>query len=164
METLRLFLVIAVIIVWLSALVWMANDVWDTHGEGGCFVVLVLYVFLAPLFPLIVLGYLYMKHRLWYGTPSSRESTERVSQYNWRSTLGEDGAESSSGGPLENVNLSAAESDEELDLLLAEGRTEDAVNLAREKLETAQSFGDMAGMERYRKYAAYIRARGGGRK
>lgn len=163
MEGLNLTLVIVFIIVWLTALLWMANDVWETHGAGGCFVLLVLYFFLAPLFPLLVLGYLFMKYRLWHGGPSAPTPAERVSQYDWRSRLGSE-TDQQPLHPAADVNLSASDSDEEIDLLLAEGKVEEALALVREKFDTAKSFGDTRGMERYRKYAGYIRARGGGRK
>ena len=124
-------------------------------GVGGCMVIGLIYVVLAPLFPLIAIGYLLMRTSM-YSSPSKTEKEERVNQWNWRGSQSQDGQ---AGQRIPQI--SATESDERIDVLLAEGKREEAMRLAKESYELASSFGDVSGAQRYRKYVDYIQ-RGGG--
>lgn len=158
MQGLNLAVVIVLLLVWVGVLIWLASDIFDQFGCSGCLVFLVLYFFLAPLFPLIVIGYLLLKAH-WQGGPSrTAEKSERVTQFNWRSQrLPAEEDRGHAGAP---AGISAAESDEEIDLLLAEGKPSEALERATDLYEMAKSFGDASGMKRYRKYIDYIHSGG----
>ena len=158
MEVLHPALAIVLIIVWLVALVWVLNDVSDQFGCNGCMVFALIYILLFPIFPLVIIGYLLLKAQ-WQGSPpKSRDRSEQVTQFNWRSQrLPSAERAERTGAP---TGISAAESDDEIDLLLAEGKLSDALERANERYDLAKSFGDASGMKRYRKYINYIHSGG----
>ncbi len=148
-------LIFIAIIATLSAFAWMIFDVWENIGIGGCLVMGIICILLSPILPLILLGYIFLRHKF-YGNSALTESTERVNQWTWR------GAQTDGGQTGQRIpQISAAESDENIDILLAEGKRDEAMRRAKESYDIAQSFGDINGMERYRKYLEYIQ-RGGG--
>jgi hypothetical protein len=158
MEVLHPALVIVLIVVWLVATIWVLNDVADQFGCTGCTVFALIYVLLFPIFPLVIIGYLLLKAQ-WQGSPARpRDRSERVTRFNWRSQRlpSDEGTERASAP----AGISAAESDEEIDLLLAEGKLSDALERATERYNLAKSFGDASGMKRYRKYIHYIHSGG----
>lgn len=59
--------------------------------------------------------------------------------------------------------ISAEESDEQIDVLLAEGKREETLQAAQEAFALAQGFNDIQGARRYRKYLEYIKRGGGAR-
>ena len=151
--TMAIYIILA--IAYVGVLIWLANDVFDNMGLGGCAVVGIIYVVLAPLFPLIAIAYLLMRTSM-YSSPSRTEKEERVNQWNWR------GAQTDGGQTGQRIpQISAAESDERIDILLAEGKREEAMHLAKEQYDLAVSFGDVNGAQRFKKYLDYIQ-RGGG--
>ena len=148
-------IIFVIAIAYVGVLIWLANDVFDNMGLGGCVVVGIIYVVLAPLFPLLAIAYLLMRTSM-YSSPSKLEKEERVNQWNWR------GAQADSGQTGQRIpQISAAESDERIDILLAEGKREEAMRLAKEQYDLAASFGDVNGAQRFKKYVDYIQ-RGGG--
>lgn len=155
MDTLYGALLFIVIIATLAAFAWMIFDVWENIGIGGCVVLGIIIVLLVPALPLIILGYVFLRHKF-YGNSAPTESTERVNQWTWRNAQAEGGQ---SGQRIPQI--SAAESDERIDILLAEGKREEAMQLAKESYDIAKSFNDMNGANRYWKYMDYIQ-RGGG--
>jgi len=158
MELLHPALVIVLIIVWLAALVWVLNDVSDQFGCHGCMVFALIYLLLAPIFPLVIIGYLLLKAH-WQGSPpKSKNRSEQVTQFNWRTQQQSSDERSERAGGA--AGISAAESDDEIDLLLAEGKMSKALDRANELYEMAKSFGDASGMKRYRKYIDYIHSGG----
>lgn len=158
MEVLHPALVIVLIAVWLAATIWVLNDVADQFGCTGCTVFALIYILLFPIFPLVIIVYLLLKAQ-WQGSPSKpRDRPERLTQYNWRSQrLPSDERAERAGAP---EGITAAESDEEIDLLLAKGKLSDALERASELYDLAKSFGDSSGMKRYRKYISYIHSEG----
>jgi flagellar biosynthesis component FlhA len=158
MELLHPALAIVLIIVWLVTLVWVLNDVSDQFGCNGCMVFALIYILLFPIFPLVIIGYLLLKAQ-WQGSPPKpRDRSEQVTQFNWRTQ------QQSSDERTERTStpavISAAESNDEIDLLLAEGKMSKALDRANELYEMAKSFGDASGMKRYRKYIDYIHSGG----
>ena len=158
MEVLHPIVVIALIVAWVATLVWILNDVTDQFGFEGCLVFGCLYVFLFPLFPLIAIGYLLLKARFYGSGRIKTDDAERVTQWNWRRAGQSKGTRPAR--PSTPPEISAAESNEEIDVLLAEGKAQEALERATELLETAESFGDSSGMKRYRKYMDYIKLGG----
>jgi hypothetical protein len=156
-HTLNPVILVIVIIIYVSALVWLANDVHDRWGQEGCIVVGAFYLVFAPLFPVVVILYLLMRQYAYRNTGKS-ERTERVDQWTWRAQQQQQGGQAQAGLPY----ISAAESDESIDLLLAEGKREEALQAAQDMLEAARGFDDQKGVDRYTKYVGYIK-RGGGK-
>jgi hypothetical protein len=148
-------IIVVLAIAYVGVLIWLANDVFDNMGLGGCVVVGIIYVVLAPLFPLLAIAYLLMRSSM-NSSPSRTEREERVNQWNWR------GAQTEGGQTGQRIpQISAAESDENIDVLLAQGKREEAMRLAKEQYDLATSFGDVNGAQRFKKYLDYIQ-RGGG--
>ena len=144
-------LITIIAITYAIALVWLANDVHDRWGQDGCVVVGAFYIALAPLFPLILITYIFLR-QLAYRRPESGGRPEGIDQWTWRSQRQQQGQ------TLADLpNISPEESDEHIDLLLAEGKREEALKYAQDMLDAARGFGDEKGVYRYTKYTGYIR-------
>jgi hypothetical protein len=143
-------------IIFVGLVVWLVNDIWEDYGPSGCLYAGVIFLFTIPIFPLLLVGYLILKHN-YFGRrrPADVSGQERVSQWTWRMQQMEKERE---GKALPYIT--AEESDEHIDLLLAEGKREAALQVAQELLETAHGFGDARGILRYSKYVNYKARRG----
>jgi len=144
---------------WFAVAFWLFSDVYDQHGPDGCVILGLIYVLLTPIFPLVLIVYLVLR-AISHGGPARlpKREEEPLVQQRWHTA----GSGAWTGNPMISPGsgpISASESDGELDLLLAEGRFRQALEQAEEKLELAQSFGDPAGLAKYRKYVDFIRLR-----
>jgi hypothetical protein len=145
-------LYVAITFIYLAGLIWLANDVNDRWGQEGCATVGAFYVTLAPLFPLVIIVYMLLRQCAYHPFKKGEREPGERDPWAWR---GERQKQDMAPGELPDI--SPAERDERIDALLADGKREEALKLALDMRDAARGFGDEKGVERYTKYAGYIR-------
>jgi len=150
---------IAGFIIFVGLMFWLVNDIWEDWGFSGCFIAGMVIITTIPIFPLLLPTYIYLKHNYFAKRRPAKGSAQfPADHWAWRSQRLREEQEKK-----RLPYISAAESDERVDLLLAEGKREAALAAAQEFLETAQGFADDRGILRYSKYVEYIKRGGEGR-
>jgi hypothetical protein len=145
-------LYVAITFIYLAGLIWLANDVNDRWGQEGCIPVAAFYFVFWWMFPVVLIVYIILRQCAYHPfKKGGREPGER-DPWAWRSQ-----GQLQDAAPVELADISPAERDERIDALLTDGKREEALKLAQEMRDTARGFGDEKGVERYTKYAGYIR-------